>query len=115
MRPSRRARRLPGSSRWRRARWWLPRRCCWCARLALVVAWLWLPGLRRRRVNAALGWLAAAGALAAVLAGLIGTRQAWLDYRAWDLLGTGQNGVSFSWDQSYGPITWSRSQRTMFV
>ena len=83
--------------------------------LALVVAWLWLPGLRRRRVNAALGWLAAAGALAAVLAGLIGTRQAWLDYRAWDLLGTGQNGVSFSWDQSYGPITWSRSQRTSIL
>jgi transglutaminase-like putative cysteine protease len=83
--------------------------------LVLVVAWLWLPGLRRWRVTAALAWLAGAGALAAVLAGLIGTRQAWLDYRAWDLLGTGQGSVSFSWDQSYGPITWSRSQQTMFV
>jgi hypothetical protein len=83
--------------------------------LALVVAWLWLPGLRLRRVTAALAWLAAAGALAAVLAGLIGTRQAWLDYRAWDVLGAGQDSVSFSWDQSYGPITWSRSQQTMFA
>ena len=83
--------------------------------LVLVVAWLWLPGLRRRRVAAALAWLAAAGALAAVLAGLIGTRQAWLDYRAWDLLGVGQASVSFSWDQSYGPIAWSRSQQTMFA
>jgi protein-glutamine gamma-glutamyltransferase len=83
--------------------------------LALVVAWLWLPALRRQRVTAGLAWLAAAGALAAVLAGLIGTRQAWLDYRAWDILGTGRDSVSFSWDQSYGPITWSRSQQTMFV
>jgi transglutaminase-like putative cysteine protease len=83
--------------------------------LALVVAWLWLPGLRRRRITAAVAWLAAAGALAAVLASLIGTRQAWLDYRAWDLLGTGHRTVSFSWDQSYGPITWSRSQQTMFA
>jgi len=83
--------------------------------LALVVAWLWLPGLRRRRVAPALAWLAAAGTLAAVLAGLVGTRQAWLDYRAWDLLGTGQQSVSFSWDQSYGPIIWSRSQQIMFA
>jgi transglutaminase-like putative cysteine protease len=82
--------------------------------LVLVVAWLWLPGLGRPRVTAALAWLAAAGALAALLAGLIGTRQAWLDYRAWGFLGAGQASVSFSWDQSYGPITWSRSQQTMF-
>jgi transglutaminase-like putative cysteine protease len=83
--------------------------------MALVVAWLWLPGLRRRRVIAALAWLAAAGALSAVVAGQIGTRPAWLDYRAWDLLGAGRQSVSFSWDQSYGPITWSRSQQIVFA
>jgi protein-glutamine gamma-glutamyltransferase len=83
--------------------------------LALVVAWLWLPGLRRRRVTAALAWLAAAGALGAVIAGQIGTRPAWLDYRAWGLLGAGEESVSFSWDQSYGPITCSRSQQIVFA
>jgi hypothetical protein len=57
--------------------------------MALVVAWLWLPGLRRRRVIAALAWLAAAGALAAVVAGQIGTRHPWLDYRAWTCSGRG--------------------------
>jgi protein-glutamine gamma-glutamyltransferase len=83
--------------------------------LALVVAWLWLPGLSRRRVTAALAWVAAAGAVGAVLAGQIGSRHAWLDYRAWDLVGAGHPSVSFSWDQSYGPITWSRSQQTVFT
>ncbi|MBV9417423.1 MAG: transglutaminase domain-containing protein, partial [Solirubrobacterales bacterium] len=82
--------------------------------LALVVAWLWLPGLRRR-VAPALAWLAAAGAVAAVLAGLLSTRQAWLDYRAWDLIGSARQSVSFSWDQTYGPITWSRSQQNVFT
>jgi transglutaminase-like putative cysteine protease len=83
--------------------------------LALVVAWLWLPGVRAPRRAAALAWIAAAGVLAVVLAGRIGSSQAWLDYRAWDLLGAGGPGISFTWDQSYGPITWSRSQRTMFT
>lgn len=83
--------------------------------LVLVVAWLWLPGLRARRAAAALAWLAAAGAVAALVASQIGGWQAWLDYRAWDVLGSQSPGIAFSWDQSYGPITWSRSQRTMFT
>ena len=83
--------------------------------LALIVAWLWLPGLRPRRVTAAAAWLTVAGALAAVLAGEIGSGTPWLDYRAWDLLGVGKPGVSFLWDQSYGPIPWSRSEQTMFT
>ena len=35
--------------------------------LGLIVAWLWLPELRRRRAATALGWVAVAGGLAAVV------------------------------------------------
>ncbi len=83
--------------------------------LALVVAWLWLPGLRKRRVPATLAWLAAVGAVAAAVAAQVGGGQAWLNYRAWDVLGSSRTGIAFSWDQSYGPIIWSRSQQTMFT
>ena len=84
------------------------------ALLLLVVGWLWLPGLRRRRALAALGWLAVAGGLAAVLTVNAGGR-AWFDYRAWNLFGAGTASTAFSWDQTYGPIRWSRSERTMFT
>ncbi len=83
--------------------------------LVLVAAWLWLPGLGARRLPSALGWLCVAGAAAALLVGPLGGGQAWLNYRAWNLLGAGVRGIPFSWDQSYGPILWSRSQRTMFT
>jgi transglutaminase-like putative cysteine protease len=83
--------------------------------LALVAAWLWLPGLRVRRLLAALAWLAVAGAIAAAVAAPLMGGQPWLNYRAWDLLGTSGPGITFSWDQSYGPIHWSRSQRTVFT
>jgi protein-glutamine gamma-glutamyltransferase len=83
--------------------------------LALLAAWLWLPGLRSRRLSAALVWLAAAGALAAALAGPLGGAEAWLNYRAWNLLGASHPGDAFAWDQTYGPIRWSRSQRAMFT
>jgi len=83
--------------------------------LAAVVAWLWLPGLRTRRATAALMWLAVAGGLATLVAGQIAAKQAWLDYRAWGLFGAQSHGISFNWDQNYGPITWSRSGQTMFT
>ena len=83
--------------------------------LALVVAWLWLPGVRRRRVSTAVVWLGAAGALAAVLVPNIGADRPWLNYRAWSLAAAPAHGTNFTWDQSYGPITWSRSHREMFT
>ncbi|MBV9798111.1 MAG: transglutaminase domain-containing protein [Solirubrobacterales bacterium] len=83
--------------------------------LALVVAWLWLPGLRGRRVLAALVWLGAAGLLAAILVTDVPGSQSWFNYRAWDLFGSGQTSTAFAWDQTYGPIPWSRSERTMFT
>jgi transglutaminase-like putative cysteine protease len=66
-------------------------------------------------VAATLAWLAATGAVAAAVAAQIGGGKAWLNYRAWDVLGPSRTGIAFSWDQTYGPITWSRSQQTMFT
>jgi transglutaminase-like putative cysteine protease len=83
--------------------------------LALIVAWLWLPGVRRHRLPATLVWLAATGVLAAALVAPLGGDQAWLNYRAWNLVAVPARGLSFSWDQSYGPIAWSRAQRQMFT
>jgi transglutaminase-like putative cysteine protease len=83
--------------------------------LALLAGWLWLPGLRARRTATALVWLAAAGGVAIPLAHALSTSQAWFDYRAWNLLGSGTAHTAFTWDQTYGPIPWSRSQRAMFT
>jgi transglutaminase-like putative cysteine protease len=85
------------------------------AQLGLVVGWLWLPGLGGRRTLAAAGWLAACGAIAAGISVELAGSQSWFDYRAWNLLSVGQQSVAFSWDQTYGPIPWSRSRRTMFT
>ncbi len=83
--------------------------------LLLVVGWVWLPGLRGGRVLAAAPWLALAALFAIALAGQLSANPAWLDYRAWDVLGGAKGGTAFSWDQTYGPIPWSRSQQTMFT
>ena len=83
--------------------------------LGLIVAWLWLPELRRRRAAPALGWVAVAGGLAAVVTAGWAGGQPWLGYRGWNLLRTPDRGIAFSWDQSYGPLRWSRSPRVMFT
>ena len=80
--------------------------------LVLIWMWLWRPEIGRRRSAAAVGWLAAAGALAALLAPQLAGGQGWLGYRTWNLLGTTDRRISFSWDQTYGPLPWARSQRT---
>jgi len=85
------------------------------ALVVLVAAWLWLPGMRRRRAGAALAWLGLAGALAAVLATGLGNRPPWLDYRGWNLLGLRTAGTTFAWDETYGPISWPRTNRVMFT
>jgi protein-glutamine gamma-glutamyltransferase len=83
--------------------------------LVLVVAWWWRPPWHRRRAAAALAWLVTAGAAAVVATGVVATDHAWLGYRGWNLLGTAENGISFSWNQTYGPLRWSRSALTMFT
>jgi transglutaminase-like putative cysteine protease len=83
--------------------------------LGLLVAWLWLPELGPTRRGAVFAWLAAAGALGAGMMGALGGSRPWFDYRGWDLLGSPPARTAFSWDQTYGPIPWSRSNRPMFT
>jgi protein-glutamine gamma-glutamyltransferase len=82
--------------------------------LCLLAGCLWLPALAGRRLLAGVAWIVVAGALSAALAGPIASTQSWFDYRAWNLLGPAPPST-FAWDQTYGPIAWPRSQRTMFT
>jgi protein-glutamine gamma-glutamyltransferase len=70
----------------------------------LVCAWLWLPALDRGRGMAAGIAVAAAALVAVPAAALVDPGKALIDYRHWNLLST--NGISFRWDQSYGPLDW---------
>jgi protein-glutamine gamma-glutamyltransferase len=70
----------------------------------LVCAWLWLPSIERGRAPAA-GFAVAIAALVAVpAAALVDPGRALIDYRHWNLLSA--QGLSFRWDQSYGPLDW---------
>jgi transglutaminase-like putative cysteine protease len=70
----------------------------------LVCAWLWLPGIQPGRRPAATLTVAAAALVALPATAILDPGRALIDYRHWDLLSA--NGVSFRWDQSYGPLSW---------
>jgi protein-glutamine gamma-glutamyltransferase len=77
----------------------------------LVCAWLWLPSIERGRGPAA-GFAVALAALVAVpAAALLDPGRALIDYRNWNLLSA--QGVSFRWDQSYGPLDWPQKGTLM--
>jgi transglutaminase-like putative cysteine protease len=83
--------------------------------LLLFAAWLWLPRLRARDAAAAGMALGAAAVLALPIAAKLDVRHGWFDYRNWRVL-SAQGGVTYSWDQTYGPINWPRRGVTlMFV
>jgi transglutaminase-like putative cysteine protease len=83
--------------------------------LALVWAWLWLPGRRALEVVAGGALIALAAVLALPIAGSLSGRGPLVDYRSWgsDSPAVGHT-ESFVWDQSYGPLTWPRVGQTMF-
>jgi protein-glutamine gamma-glutamyltransferase len=70
----------------------------------LVCAWLWLPSLERGRRAAATYVVAAVSVVALPLTALVDPGRSLIDYRGWDLFSA--HGLSFSWDQSYGPLDW---------
>ena len=81
---------------------------------ALISAWLWLPRLPRRGVPPAAVALAVAGLLALPLSnGLDGARPL-LNYRDWTTSQKTQTDF-FDWNQTYGPIDWPRTTRTMMI
>jgi transglutaminase-like putative cysteine protease len=70
----------------------------------LVCAWLFLPSIERGRGGAASFAVAAAALVAVPAAALVDPGRALIDYRHWNLLSA--QGMSFKWDQSYGPLDW---------
>jgi transglutaminase-like putative cysteine protease len=72
--------------------------------LILVCAWLWLPGLESASRPGATIAVATAALVSLPAAAAVDPGRALIDYRHWDLFSA--NGVSFRWDQSYGPLDW---------
>jgi protein-glutamine gamma-glutamyltransferase len=82
--------------------------------LALLAAWLWLPGLGGRQAIAAAALVASAGLLALPVASRLDGSRAWLDYRSWDWAGSAlAGGESFDWNHTYGPLDWTRTGQTL--
>ncbi len=75
--------------------------------LALIAAWLWLPGLERRSLGGAAAALAAAAAVGLGAAVVLDGDDPWLDWTKWRWPGD-QPSVDFRWNHSYGPIDWPR-------
>ncbi len=80
--------------------------------LALVAAWLWLPGLGRRDAVAAGALIAAAGVLAVAAGGVLDAERPWIDYRNWELAGN-EGDADFDWNHGYGPLDWPRDGTTL--
>jgi len=79
--------------------------------LVAMAAWVWLPRLSLRELPRASVWLVV-GAGAALLAWpTLAHRPALVDDRSFNPFGA--PGTAFDWDQTYGPITWSRSPQVM--
>jgi transglutaminase-like putative cysteine protease len=80
--------------------------------LVLIAAWLWLPRLKARDAAGAAVVLGIAGLVAMPVAASFDRSIGWFDYRNWRLLST-KGGVTYSWDQTYGPINWPRRGTTL--
>jgi transglutaminase-like putative cysteine protease len=80
--------------------------------LLLVCAWLWLPGLKAGGRAGALVAVVLASVVAVPAAALVDPGRALIDYRHWGLFSA--NGLSFRWDQSYGPLTWPQKGTLLF-
>jgi protein-glutamine gamma-glutamyltransferase len=80
--------------------------------LLLVCAWLWLPGLPDGRRGTAVVAVTLAGVVAIPATALVDPGRALIDYRHWRLFSA--NGLSFRWDQSYGPLDWPQKGTLLF-
>ncbi|MDX6573825.1 MAG: protein-glutamine gamma-glutamyltransferase [Gaiellales bacterium] len=85
------------------------------ALLVVMAAWLWLPRLRPRDTFPAALAVLGCGLLALPLAAGFDRSTPWLAYRSWDWFHRTAVGTVFTWDHSYGPISWSRSGVTLLT
>ncbi len=87
------------------------------ALFAAIAAWLWLGRIARSRARPAATLLAAAAVLAIPFAAALDRGGPLLDYQAWDLSlsSASAQSISYSWDQTYGPLKWSRTGKTLMT
>ncbi|HUH80866.1 MAG TPA: transglutaminase-like domain-containing protein [Solirubrobacteraceae bacterium] len=79
--------------------------------VALVVAWLWLPTLRRVDAGRALAWTLACVVVALIVAPLLNGSHAWISFAS----GDATNPTVFQWDQLYGPLDRPGSRDPMLL
>jgi len=80
----------------------------------LIAAWIWLPRVRRAdAVVAGCAVLLVGGLALPVAAGADG-EDALVDYRSWQWFGADE-GASFNWNHTYGPIDWQRDGSTLLI
>lgn len=78
--------------------------------VALIAAWLWIADTRAADVHRGAWWIVACSTVALALAPVLSGSGAWIDYSSWNPIAPT---TSFQWDQTYGPIRWSRSTAPM--
>jgi transglutaminase-like putative cysteine protease len=83
--------------------------------LAAIAAWLWLPRLRGRDAAAAAVTLVATGVIALGLTAKLASDSPWVDYRHWQWTLHKSHSETFDWRQTYGPIHWSRTGKTLLL
>jgi transglutaminase-like putative cysteine protease len=84
------------------------------ALLALIAAWLWLPGVGRGGLLASGALVAASAAIAVPVAAALDAEDPWLDHSDWSIDVSGRGGSeSFDWDHSYGPLDWPRTGKKL--
>jgi transglutaminase-like putative cysteine protease len=82
--------------------------------LGLLALWAW--SWRERRsteVGRATLWLLVAAIGALALAGLLRSSRPLIAYERWNPFATPVRETRFEWNQTYGPLSWSRSRETM--
>lgn len=79
--------------------------------LVALVAWVWLPRVSVRELPRAGVWLAVGAGAALLASPTLAHRPALVDDRSFNPFGA--PGTAFDWDQTYGPISWSRSSQVM--
>jgi protein-glutamine gamma-glutamyltransferase len=80
--------------------------------LLLVGAWLWLPRLGPREAGVGAASVVVMGLLSLPVAAALDGDEAWWNYRAWNLFGSGK-AITFNWGHEYGPLDWPREGTTL--
>ncbi len=80
----------------------------------LIAGWIWLPRVRRTDALLAACAVLAVGGLALPVAAVADGEDALVDYRSWRWFGP-EEGATFNWNHTYGPIDWQRDGSTLLI